>query len=248
MTKLVASLIVHNELDRYLLPCVEALGSFCDEIRVWDDGSTDGTREALARYPCVEVAGTPESAFYDHEGKARQAALEWALEGKPTHVLAIDADELILEGEQLRAELARGEAWSLCMREVWRARDHALEIRQDGGWCEHPVSMVWRVPARMGRWQMPNRVLACGRVPAPVATLRARFTDVAVYHFGWACKADRQARYDRYAKHDGGRFHRSSHLESILWPDIDVTSTLETVTVPRPWIDRAARTVLDLDT
>ena len=243
--KLVASLIVHNELGRYLVPCVQSLASFCDEIRVWDDGSTDGTREALARHPAVKVTGTDERRFFDHEGLARQAALEWTMEANPTHVLAIDADELILEGEKLRAQLEHSEVWSLCMREVWKARRETLEIRQDGGWCEHPVPILWRVPRMLSnRWRIPNRALASGRTPAPVSHLRPRFTDVAIYHFGWACKDDRRDRYERYVRHDNGRFHRNSHIQSIMWPDMDIVATTETVKVPRPWVDRSQRQVV----
>jgi glycosyltransferase involved in cell wall biosynthesis len=47
--KLIASLIVRNELKRYLEPCVAHLLEFCDEIRVLDDRSDDGTREWLAK-------------------------------------------------------------------------------------------------------------------------------------------------------------------------------------------------------
>jgi len=44
-------------------------------------------------------------------------------------------------------------------------------------------------------------------------------TGVSFFHFGWACVADRQARYDRYVEHDGGKFHASPHLQSIMWQD-----------------------------
>lgn len=240
--KLLAYMVVHNELDRYLLPCLEALLSFCDEIAVWDDGSTDETREALADLfgadPRLRVHHEPESTFFDHEGQLRQRALDWALESEPTHVLAIDADELILEGAKLRQQLGQGRAFSLCMREVWKAREESLEIRQDGGWCEHPVPILWK---NVGRLPLHNRKLASGRAPAAISTLRPRFTDIPVYHFGWACQADREARYRRYAKHDGGRYHRNSHIQSIMWPDMDITTTFESVRVPRPWVDRANR-------
>lgn len=242
--KLAANLVIHNELERYLLPCIDSLLGFCDEVSVWDDGSTDATEEALGDYyhaeDRVRFHRDTERCFFANEGKTRQAALEWALSSQPTHILAIDADELILEGDKLRQQLGQGEAWSLCMREVWKARANSLEIRQDGGWCEHPVSVLWRVPRVMNtRWRIPPVKLACGRIPAPVGTIRARFTDVAIYHFGWACKPERQDRYQRYADHDGGRFHRNSHIESIMWPDMNIVATTDTVKVPKVWVDRA---------
>lgn len=240
--KLQAYMVIHNELDRYLKPCLESLLAFCDEVAIWDDGSTDGTWEALeALYPDedrLRFRRDDTNAFFDHEGALRQKALDWALETNPTHVLAIDADELVLEGPKLRQQLGQGRAFSLCMREVWNVKSEFLEIRQDGGWCEHPVPILWK---NLGRMPLHNRKLASGRAPAAIGTLRPRFTDVPIYHFGWACKADRQARYERYATHDGGRYHRDSHLRSILWPDMDITSTLESVAVPQAWLDRANR-------
>lgn len=240
--KLVAYMVVHNELDRYLVPCIESLVSYCDGVAIWDDGSTDGTSEYLqglaASGAPVRVHHEPESAFFDHEGQLRQRALDWTLQESATHVLAIDADELVLEGQKLREQLGQGRAFSLCMREVWKARPESLEIRQDGGWCEHPVPIMWK---NVGRLPLHNRKLASGRAPAAIGTLRPRFTDVAIYHFGWANRHDRRARYERYTKHDGGRYHRNTHIESIMYPDMDVTTTMETVAAPKPWVDRANR-------
>jgi hypothetical protein len=47
----------------------------------------------------------------------------------------------------------------------------------------------------------------------------ARPVGTSILHFGWARESERQSRYDRYAKHDGGQFHASQHLESILWSE-----------------------------
>lgn len=246
--RLTANLVVHNELDRYLVPCLQQLLGFCDDVAVWDDGSTDGTAEALdgifAQEDRLRLRQDSERRFFQHEGRTRQKALEFALEGRPTHILAVDADELILEGQKLRNQLARGTVWSLCMREVWKVCKHGVEIRQDGGWCEHPVPIVWKLPRVMGgRWKIPEVKLASGRTPAPVSTIRPLYSDVAIYHFGWTNVAERRARYERYVEHDGGRFHASRHIKSIMWPDIDITATYEEVVIPQAWLDRATRDV-----
>jgi len=54
-------------------------------------------------------------------------------------------------------------------------------------------------------------------------------TATHILHLGWANQAARAARHQRYVEADGGRFHRSSHLDSILWPDNMVTLR------GRPW-------------
>jgi hypothetical protein len=62
-------------------------------------------------------------------------------------------------------------------------------------------------------------------------------TEANVLHFGWTNVQDRQARYDRYVEHDGGRFHKNSHLESIMWADDQVQVT------PRTWPADMTKTV-----
>ncbi len=74
-------------------------------------------------------------------------------------------------------------------------------------------------------WRILDRALACGREPMWVRGVRAQPTGTSVFHFGWANPATRQERYDRYAQADGGKFHASRHLDSILWNDRRVRLT-----------------------
>lgn len=213
--KLVASMPVGpGEDDRYLGHVLAHLNEFCDDVR---------TR-----------AETPD-VFYEHEGRSRNALLDFTLEADPTHILAVDADEFISDGAALRRvvddDVGNG-VWTLVMEEVWAADHRWLWTRQDGGWRQHPVPILYRVPAnRDGRWRIQDRALACGREPLAVRQLAGRGvqTGISVLHFGWANRAERQERYERYAEADGGRFHASSHLQSILWPDRKVRLA------KRPW-------------
>jgi Glycosyl transferase family 2 len=226
--KLAASLIVRNELGRYLEPCIDHLLEFCDLVVVLDDRSTDGTKEWLL----ARIAGgvqnlvmhsEPEVAFFSHEGQARQWLLECTLSWEPTHVLALDADELVADGRALRRFVEQEEhrdGANLNMREVWEADSDGLCIREDGGWRSHPVPALWRVPEQLdASWRIADRALACGREPMAVSSMifanQNPVTDLL--HFGWANEQERQARYDRYAEHDRGRFHASQHLDSIMW-------------------------------
>ncbi len=69
-------------------------------------------------------------------------------------------------------------------------------------------------------YRIRDRKLACQRFPQEIATLKARrSTGRTVFHFGWADASDRQRRFDRYMRLDGGAFHALSHLRSILWDD-----------------------------
>ena len=251
---LVASLIVRDEADKYLRESILALQQFCDEIRAVDDNSSDGSHKIMADMG-VQVLRNDYSMFYEHEGNARQKLLDWTMEAEPTHVLVVDGDEIVSGGQQLREQMmepqpeltlrerrqARGTrgsrlgsvtVWRLQMQEIWGATEDHLLVRQDGGWKEHPVPICYAVPpdhftnrALRRHWRMPDRALACGRIPAHVigSSNRAQTPVSAdILHFGWSCEADRYMRHQRYVKHDGGAHHASKHLDSIMWDDSQV--------------------------
>jgi hypothetical protein len=237
--KLVASVVVRNELQRYLMPFIYHLSDFCDEIVVLDDHSTDGGFRQLTGMPEVTLIGTAdEPLFFVHEGRFRNALLEMTLSRKPTHILAIDADEFVTDGQAVRNACAGpGNVFTLRMEEVWKADENGLQIRVDGGWRQRNVPILYRVPPlpRHRSFKIADRAMACGREPQSVAmqALRGKSTPSgsSILHFGWTREAERDARYQRYVQHDLGKSggHADMHLRSIMWPDDKVT--LE----PREW-------------
>lgn len=237
MTLLIASLITKNELGRYLEPCIRSLQGFCDEIRVIDDHSTDGTFEFLAHQDKVAVAHS-EAEFYAHEGRARNELLDWTMRGGPTHVLNIDADEFIADGRVLRQAIESSQipaVWTIRMQEIWKLDANSLFIRSDGGWRQHDAPILWKAPKpedmRGAQWRIPDKKLSCGREPHIVREnwRNAIATGTEILHFGWTRQAEREERYQRYVEHDRGEFHASRHLRSIMYPDRRVK--LRT----RPW-------------
>ncbi len=223
---LVASLIVRNEVDRYLPECIAHLREFCDRILVIDDGSDDATGSWLHEEWVNDADGplvyesNPSPAFFVHEGRARQALIDLTLAWEPTHVISLDADEFVSDGAALRARLEADPdypAWQLDIEEVWTANEH-LYTREDGGWRTHGLACVWKAPAPGEKFTIMDRKLACRRVPEQVLKQRSKPTGVSLLHFGWTNPAERKQRYDRYVKHDGGKFHASAHLRSIMWP------------------------------
>jgi glycosyltransferase involved in cell wall biosynthesis len=227
---LTASVILKNELGRYLEPFIGHLRAFCDMIVVLDDGSTDGTYEWLEQFQDLEDVPIalyridPQDGFFaGHEGRRRNELLKHTLNHLPNYVLAIDADEFIADGQTLR-EFCDGPrlVGSLEMVEVWKACGDTIGARIDGAWRPHPCPILWNatLSGRRGqRLRIPDKALACGREPEQVRRQGARPTGVDILHFGWANEAGRPARYDRYVTADGGKFHRNTHLDSIMWGD-----------------------------
>lgn len=226
--KLVASMMVGpGEEDRYLAESVGHLAEFCDEICIRRERGPQALQtwpvEVFAKLNVMEA----EPSFFQHEGRARQQLLDFTLQAQPTHILAVDADEFVTDGPGLRRflEHSRANVFTLSVQEVWKAEPDQLGIRVDGGWRPAEAPILWRVPVRQ-RLRINDRALACGREPTWVRNQRQRqHTGHSLLHFGWTNQPDRAARYQRYADHDGGRFHRNAHIESIMWPDDKVKLT-----------------------
>lgn len=228
--RLIASVLGRNEESRYLSACLAHLQAFCDEIVFLDDCSDDDTAAVAEGYGChVLRSGAPE--FFEHEGRTRNRLLNYTLRWEPSHVIAIDLDEFVSDGQRLRSLCEQGQGiWTLSMEEVWKADPDSLYLRVDGKWGPRKVPMLYSVPANPTRaFRIADRKIACGREPQPVALAairgRATVSDVQVLHFGWTREAERQARYDRYVTHDLGKSggHADDHLRSIMYPDDRVT-------------------------
>lgn len=250
--KLVASMIVKDELGRYLPECVGHLRAFVDQIVVVDDGSTDRTGEWLDdnadEMVVVKHLDPSDGFFAGHEGRKRQELLLFTLNQLPDWVLSIDADEFISDPAGIRDYMAGPRpVGTLEMEEVWYADKRMTKLRMDGGWRPHGIPCLWsaKLSGRRGQaLRIADKALACGREPEAVRAWygRARPCGSSIMHFGWAKVADRQGRYGRYVEADGGRFHRNTHLESIMWPDEKVA--LEDRPWPgflKPWRDEIVR-------
>lgn len=168
--------MVRNELYRFLPPAVDHLLSFCDELRILDDNSDDGTFEWLAEQAIhrpIFIRRNPGPAFFEYESQARQQLLEWTMEAEPTYVLSIDADEFVHDPSfVLRKCVEGGQAYTLSMHEVWKANELNLSLRMDGQWGPRLCPILWKAPPRLTReWAIPDRKLACGREPHRVRYL-----------------------------------------------------------------------------
>lgn len=239
--KLVASLIVRNELGRYLEPCIGHLLEFCDSVRILDDGSTDDWQRKLKIYSSADAERVTvmrrhvpkrhdRPDFFLH-AEARNSLLTWTLDASPDYILAVDADEFVADGQAVRRACETGaDVVTLEMAECWEACEDLLCIRQDGGWRSHEIGCVWRAAAFSRQaLSLADKGHATGRVPDAVHRGRSRPSGTSQLHFGWANRGERAERYKRYADGDGGKFHAAAHIQSIVWPDRKVECEA------RPW-------------
>lgn len=222
--KIVAHMVVRNEVGRYLRPCLEWLSTMVDRVYVWDDRSVDGTVHVAADYGEVAVRSLDAPGFLDDESAFRQAGWQWMSELGHLRlgdwVLSIDADEFLVgNGERSVRELLERAAFgglpvTFNVAEIFGVREGRPLVRTDGFWGSIQARRF--VPWTPQHVEFVPRAEGGGSVPRMMAEMPHACSDaLTLLHFGYAEAIDRQTKYERYSQ---GKGHNKMHVESILGP------------------------------
>lgn len=223
MSRVHCIMMVRNEMGRYLskaLSCGKAIAEAGGgHLIVTDDASTDATVSVVRNYTTL-VNEFPEPMFWKHEGQARQKHLNFASAfiSPGDWVFSLDADETINKPELLLDLIEKvpnhHDAIGIPLYEFWEPTMY----RVDGAWFGTMSSRFfkWRNPAVIA-----DKPMACGSEPTYVAqSVQAGFwtpqTDVHLLHWGYLNPADRERKYLLYTGREGGNFHHSRHIQSIV--------------------------------
>jgi hypothetical protein len=213
-----------GEADRYLTQVLGRLHSWADAVFVALDREA-GEAELEITQAYADGWGFTKQTWEDHEGRFRQEAWEMMVNGmNPSpqdHIMLIDADEVIHEYDMVKEGVRNYPNMRLGFQfhEMWGP----TQYRIDGHW--KPYNAWVLIPFQHGG-RFKDRALACGREPTYAFRVPMMGTPIAkLLHYGYARPRDRRAKYDRYQRLDGGKYHSPSHLESILH-----TPSLETWT------------------
>lgn len=227
--RIIGTMVVKNELDRYLVPCIKHAQTFLDEIFVYDDRSTDETAEVAIDLGC-RVVRRPDSrpSFINHEGKFRYSAwkaFEQVMKPKlGDWVFSFDADEFmvsqsgdiksVLETTVRVAKQKNNVGVILPFPEIFKIEDSGFYYRVDGLWntIKGPRLFSYRQNAS---WS--DKPMGCGSEPEYVKSgpLSTRNYGLHVLHLGYAKDEDKKAKYDRYSSlQEHG--HNNKHIESII--------------------------------
>ncbi|WP_138751222.1 glycosyltransferase [Paenibacillus sinopodophylli] len=218
--RLVLSMIVKNEADRYLREALEHHREYIDHAVIIDDGSTDHTgdivHEYLAGIPLVYIRN--ESSQFHNEVKLRTQQWQETIRIQPQWILNMDADEYfedkfkdaipaLLEGQNTLAYMFR-------LYDFW-SEDH---YREDFYWNAHAVYRPFLLKYVEGypyEWkQTPQH---CGRFPQNIYSVPHQTSELRVKHWGWARPEDRLHKYERYKQLDPNAVYGwKEQYESIL--------------------------------
>lgn len=224
MTKKVFGLlVVKNEEHRYLKEFITHHQYIFDDIFVFDDNSTDRTRD-ICRYNgfCVDVAdGT---SFIKHEGQFRyQAWQKFEQAMKPSiddWIFAIDADEFLVDinndvKSTLHSTIDLADYMGYMnvqtkIDEIWKVENGKCFYRVDGLWNRIKASRLFKYQPN-GKWNMKS--MACGSIPTYANVPPFKTKNINLLHFGYADEKDQKEKYERYSTREG---HNRNHVLSII--------------------------------
>lgn len=229
--RLVLSMLVRNEGDRFLRGVLSHAASYVDAAVIVDDASTDDTvevcREVLRGVPHT-VTTLTESLFH-RESELRAIQWQATLATEPDWVLCLDADEVF-------EDAIRGEIRGLIDQTTWDAVAFRLydfwdaeHYRDDEWWRAHHhyrPFLVRVLPGMPVDW--PAAAQHAGRFPPGVMELPMTTSEVRLKHLGWSTHRERHRKYERYRRLDPqARLGVRQQYEAIL----DIEPTL------RQWVE-----------
>lgn len=219
MPKLVSALLVKDEADRWLRPCLERLSEVSDTIVVLDDNSTDATPDVARGMGC-EVTVRSGEAMWGQEAHARAELWELGASrcGPRDWLLIADAD-MILRGDPRPYLLSTAvTAWSWILYDLW----DATHYRSDTYWRGHEFPRPWLFrPASLNEppvW--PERGIHCGHCPTNFRILTANAPTLGWEHRAYSTPEARQQKHAAYMRQAAQLTpFELAHAESILDAD-----------------------------
>lgn len=222
MPKLTAMMLVRNEADRYLRPCLDSLSKYVDSIVILDDASEDNSAEVCLSYPNVTLHRQSHSTFLQNEAILREKLWHHTQNDNPEWILAVDADEFLEESIIKESPYLLRQKYfnaiSFRLFDCWESEEY---YRCDGLWNPwrrgFSIYMVRYLPALSSDW--PALKFHCGRLPSAYRRLQHYESTVRIKHLGWANAANNLTKYDRAVGQDpGSKYMSQEHYKSILWP------------------------------
>ena len=225
MTRVIASVVLKNEAEKYLSSFLEWNSSWWDEVFFYDDQSSDDTAKMCSEYGKVFTRPNDVPSFIENEGAYRSAAWKTMnsefVFGEDDWILSLDADEFLVGtmknfdprvGLLQTIESANNvcmDAVALHVPEVWH-HDMVPLVRVDGFWKKN-WNMRLVNAKRKGSFKDG---MGCGSVPNPGGNLFKSVKFVSLLHYGYTIPGAIESKHKLYTKNPGR--HNKKHIESIV--------------------------------
>ncbi|SDZ44811.1 glycosyltransferase family 2 protein [Bacillus sp. 166amftsu] len=214
------SMVVKNEVDRYLKRALKNHLKFVDYVVIIDDASTDDTvtlcEDLLRDVPHTIVKN--ETSLFSNETHLRQKQWEETIRISPEWILNLDADEIFESRfqSQVKSIISSSDYDVVYFRlyDMWSETHY----RDDQYWHAHHYYRPFLVRYQKAiKYTWNSSPLHCGRFPETILQLPYTCHLARVKHYGWVREEDRKRKYKRYKKLDPeGIYGWKEQYESIL--------------------------------
>ncbi|MBR6778577.1 MAG: glycosyltransferase family 2 protein [Clostridia bacterium] len=221
--KIVLSMVVKNESNRYLEKVLNSIKNCVDDVLIIDDASTDNTvqicEKCLKDVPHTIIKNA--KSMFKHEYKLRKKQWKETLKLNPGWILSLDADEVLensfKEKLQYLININNIDVYNFKLFDMWNDE----EYRDDQYWKAHNSYMTFFIRFQPNfKYKFKKTNQHCGRLPKNLSCLQNANVDVRIKHFGWAREQDRIAKYNRYMELDkDGKYGVMDQYKSILDPN-----------------------------
>jgi len=212
--KIIGMLRVKNEA-RWIERCLNSILPLCDWVVVMDDNSDDDTLFRCQSLPRVNAFPSPYFGLDEARDKDHLLGIV-ELNYRPDWVLAIDGDEMLAPGAEDVLRKALHSQWpclSLRVRYLWDRED---QVRVDGVYGDFHRESVFRPNGARFTNNGNGANFHCGNVPAAIRQKRAVLNGVALLHFGYLHRADRERKYAWYNAQDPRNTREDGYRHMVI--------------------------------
>jgi len=199
--KLVGMLMAYNESEKgNLVSCLNSLREYCDEIVVYDDGSTDDSLDVYKQFNCHVITG--EGNDFKNELAHKQRQIDYCKSIQADWIFRMDADEVLdargVSGA-LRALLQEGnnnkQSYAFHTINFWRS---PCFYRLDNSYNDVVFNRLWRCTP--GLHFKVETGLHLTNYPVGV-TEGEGFAPFEILHYGFASDEAIIDKYNMYKAH-----------------------------------------------
>ena len=204
--KLALGMIVHNESDKYLCEVIDNSWTFCDEIFVLDDHSTDDTLAICKQLGCKVKNAENEWAV---EWRLRGELIDWMKsESESTWFLLMDADDLLdIAFVEESRQIMDNDKFDVAFIQIFDCWNDRQTYRKDAYFAPYYSPRMMRASTLSNPYEWQKTVKHCLSIPRSIIQDakeqdRVFFGKTVDKHFGWLTAVDRQNKIDRIKKDD----------------------------------------------
>jgi len=206
--KVVVMYRLKNE-ERWIKQSIESIYDFCDEIVIFDDNSTDNTKQICSQFDKVVDIHTKTDSTFD-EAQDRNFLLNMALKRKPDVLLSLDGDEIFLpdSGKIIREELdilyPDVQVFEFQLLTLW---DNSNQIRFDGHFSSFWQKRMFRLKDQHPELKIDNSPypgnLHCGSIPNNTLGMENPVrSNAKIFHCASLNESLRNTKFEWYTSQD----------------------------------------------